>query len=264
MLFCVYPLGVAIDGGSEPGRQRASVSINIPVRPIVARPKSSGEMAVCPATMWPPVVVPPEQSKHTPGRCGILARLRLPRSLRPPSWGHSPPAFKSCLKSGPHNGLLALGKSESEASDGMPRRMTRTSSVGSLSEGSGLALPAPTSPQHPLSSPSAVTPITRPPASPMPGLSPVSGLLDMVGVESNPIPSDAHALLERSQILACSINLEAAPVEGDSWLTGSLIDFVSFHFAQHFPDVHYLPTNFAALDLPNAVRHPESLKVCGV
>lgn len=50
-------------------------------------------------------------------------------------------------------------------------------------------------------------------------------------------------------------------MEGDSWLTGSLLDFVAFHFAQHFPDVHYLPTNFAVVDLPNAVRNPETLSV---
>jgi hypothetical protein len=167
-------LGAAVDGASDPTRSRPSLGLAIPVRPIVARPKSVGELAVCPATMWPPVVVPPEQSKHTPGRCGIFARLRLPRSLRPPAWGSEPPPFKSCLASGPHNGLVALGKSDSDGGEGAPKRMTRTSSVGSLSEGSGLGLAPPTSPQHPLSSPSVVTPIARPPASPMPGsLSPL-------------------------------------------------------------------------------------------
>ena len=74
--------------------------------------------------------------------------------------------------------------------------------------------------------------------------------------------ADSHTLLEQIQVLACSINMESSSVEGESWLTGALIDFVSFHFAQHFPDVHFLPTNFAAFDLPNAVKRPETLKVC--
>ena len=63
--------------------------------------------------------------------------------------------------------------------------------------------------------------------------------------------------------LACSIDLQFAPVNGDSWLTSTLIDFVAFHFARHYPDVHFLPTNFALVDLPSAVRDPETLSVCG-
>lgn len=87
--------------------------------------------------------------------------------------------------------------------------------------------------------PAAVTPAPRPPVAPIP---------------------DSHAVLEEIHRSACSIDLATAPVDGDSWLTGTLIDFVAFQFARNYPDVHFLSTNFAAFELPNSVRNPETLK----
>ena len=77
------------------------------------------------------------------------------------------------------------------------------------------------------------------------------------------VRAESHTMLGEIHRLACSIDLQVAPVDGDSWLTSTLIDFVAFHFARHYPDVHFLPTNFALVDLPSAVRDPVTLSVSG-
>ncbi len=58
------------------------------------------------------------------------------------------------------------------------------------------------------------------------------------------------------------MNMESSSVDGEEWLTGALIDYVSFHFAQRFPCKRLLPASFAAFDLPNTVKKPDTLKVC--
>jgi len=59
--------------------------------------------------------------------------------------------------------------------------------------------------------------------------------------------------------LACSMDLAAEPVDGASWLTSPLIDFVTMHFAREYQDIHFLPCEFLAFDLPRAARSNESL-----
>lgn len=137
-------------------------------------------MAVCPPAIWPPVVVPADQSQHRPGRCGIVARLSLPRSLMPNSWEPVLPEFKSCLASAGKT-LAALARGPAVGAPpppelplpSIPQKPRGTRRFSSAEHG-GLALPsplnhisAPTSPSHP--SHSAVTPVARLPASPMPG-----------------------------------------------------------------------------------------------
>lgn len=111
----------------------------------------------------------------------------------------------------------------------------RSGSSQRASNGSG---PPSARHRHGSSAAKSVTPAYRLPASPLP---------------------ESHTMLGEIHRLACSIDLQMAPVDGDSWLTSTLIDFVAFHFARHYPDVHFLPTNFALVDLPSAVRDPVTL-----
>lgn len=53
---------------------------------------------------------------------------------------------------------------------------------------------------------------------------------------------------------ALSIDLEAAPIGGDSWLSSTLIDAVAFEFARAYPGTHFLPTNVLAFEIPHAAR----------
>ena len=57
------------------------------------------------------------------------------------------------------------------------------------------------------------------------------------------------------EILAASLamDLDSAPVGGDSWLTSVLIDFVALQFARRYRGAHFLPTNFMAYEVRRAV-----------
>ena len=167
--------------------------------PIIARPplsKTKSGMTICPAAVWPPVVVPPEQSQHVTGDCGIVVRICLPRSLMPLRWDVEPEAeFQSCLQSAAKTlqamsklhtppSTTSVGSADGSTASGKPRLVRKLSS-GELPAGSGsgsgsgsgvtnplpspplLQLPVPTSPTN--LPHSAVTPVARIPSSPMPG-----------------------------------------------------------------------------------------------
>ena len=59
--------------------------------------------------------------------------------------------------------------------------------------------------------------------------------------------------------MACSMDLASEPVNGDSWLSSPLIDFVSMQFASVYDRVHFLPCEFLAYSLPHAARQHGSL-----
>ena len=61
-------------------------------------------------------------------------------------------------------------------------------------------------------------------------------------------------LLSELHAAAVSIDLHGAPVRGDSWLTSTLIDAVTFELARAYPVVHFLPTNVLAFELPHASK----------
>lgn len=56
------------------------------------------------------------------------------------------------------------------------------------------------------------------------------------------------------------MDLEAAPVDGDSWLTGTLIDLVCMHIQRNYPAVHVLPCTFAAFEAESACRTETNLQ----
>jgi hypothetical protein len=111
-----------------------------------------------------------------------------------------------------------------------------------------------------------VTPVAKPPPSPLPGTPHSRCCGECVACDCSltgtaMLVAESHTLLGEIHRLACAIDLKSAPVNGDSWLTSTLIDFVAYHMARHYPDVHFLPTNFAVVDLPSAVREPATLSV---
>jgi hypothetical protein len=62
------------------------------------------------------------------------------------------------------------------------------------------------------------------------------------------------SLHENIHDLVALMDIEHAPVGSDSWLTGSLIDYVFTKFARCYPSVHFLSTTFAHFDMPNLAR----------
>eukprot|EP00750_Incisomonas_marina_P011210 INCI16354.5.p1 GENE.INCI16354.5~~INCI16354.5.p1 ORF type:complete len:541 (-),score=84.36 INCI16354.5:1357-2979(-) len=58
---------------------------------------------------------------------------------------------------------------------------------------------------------------------------------------------------EQLEIVASDLCLEQMGSD-DAWLSGLFIDFLLAKFAAQYPDVHYLPTSFAAHDLAHAFK----------
>jgi hypothetical protein len=54
--------------------------------------------------------------------------------------------------------------------------------------------------------------------------------------------------------LMASTDLAAAPVGSDSWLTGTLIDFILMRIAREYPNIYFLTSTFAHFDMPNFSR----------
>jgi hypothetical protein len=89
---------------------------------------------------------------------------------------------------------------------------------------------------------------------PLPMVSPLAQSL--AAKSSDELDPTLEAML-LEEVLAASVtmDLQAAPVEGDSWLTSILIDFVALQFARKYPQVHFLPTNFMAYELKRALAN---------
>jgi len=66
--------------------------------------------------------------------------------------------------------------------------------------------------------------------------------------------------LEAVHRSAVALDFEQAPMRGDTWLTGSLIDYILLQFAKEYKDVCFLPVNFAAHDAARAVSSATMLR----
>ena len=73
------------------------------------------------------------------------------------------------------------------------------------------------------------------------------------GATTPPLVGEDSESVSIHDLVAC-IDLDHIPVGADSWLTGSLIDYVLTKFARAYPDVYFLSTTFAHFDMPNMAR----------
>ena len=203
--------------------------------------------------------VPTPPKSPSPPPEPVIVRIRLPRSLMPFRMQERP-VFVSCL----HSRAATARAATQQANEAPPAGSRDAVADGSAptepaspkpAESTGACASDVATPSHATvssangaggaeaaaSTGGSVSGITAPDVAAAP--------LAVVASPRSTELADIEAV-HRSAVFA---DLLQAPMRGDSWLTGALIDFIVLQFAKEYRDVQFLPSSFAVHDAPRAM-----------
>jgi hypothetical protein len=142
--------------------------------------------------------------------------------------------FHSCLADLQHMDSLDVARRRHRRRLPVPMHIS-TIDIGPMVPASDEEAPSDALPLGPPMTPAVTRSISTPQPSPV-------------------VPSTPFSMLREVIALVVAMDLEKAPVGVDSWLDGTVIDFVALQFQQIYSSACFLPTDFAVMFLPAYAR----------